>query len=31
MKLDWPFGFLIRDSMTNALLFAGAVVNPTRQ
>ena len=28
MRLDRPFVFFVRDSTTNALLFAGAVVDP---
>jgi serine protease inhibitor len=29
MTLDRPFLFIIRDNITNALLFAGVVMNPT--
>lgn len=31
MKLNRPFLFIIRDNVTGALLFAGAVMNPTQQ
>jgi len=30
MKIDRPFLFLIRDKNTNALLFLGAVMDPTQ-
>jgi len=31
MTLDRPFLFLIRDRVTKALLFEGALMNPTLQ
>jgi serine protease inhibitor len=31
MHLDRPFIFLIRDTVTGALLYAGAVVDPTQE
>lgn len=28
MKIDRPFIFMVRDNVTNAVLFSGVVMNP---